>query len=167
MIDQAFFQRLYDLPLSDAIRQNAMAFPLIESLHVLSITLVFGTILIVDLQLVGFCSHRRSALRLSAELLPFTWVAFASAVITGLLMFLSNAVAYINNTEFLVKMGLIVVAGLNMIYFHSTIYRSIAHWDEHPRAPTAALVAGATSLILWTSVIVFGRWIGFTLDMLF
>ncbi|CDO38673.1 MULTISPECIES: DUF6644 family protein [Novosphingobium] len=160
-------QKINDLPLSAGIRENASAFPLLESLHVLAIAIVFGTILIVDLRLFGVASHRRSAQRLTAELLPYTWVAFVVAAITGTLMFMSNPVSYANNTQFLVKLGFIALAGLNMIWFHSTAYRRIAEWDEDMPPPTAARISGALSFILWTTVIFLGRWIGFTLETLF
>jgi len=167
MIDQAIFQRMYDLPLSASIRENVNAFPTLESLHVLAITLVFGTILIVDMRLLGFAGHRPGARRLIEELLPYTWGAFALAVVTGVLLFLSNAPAYANNAQFQLKLVAIAFAGLNMIWFHSTAYRRIANWDETLPTPAAARVAGVTSLLAWTAVIFLGRWIGFTLDALF
>ncbi len=164
---QTTLQSIYDLPLSNAIRENANAFPVLESLHVLAITLVFGTILIVDLRLVGYAARRRSANRLITELLPFTWGAFVVAIITGSLLFASNAVAYAANTEFRLKLLAIVAAGINMAIFHATTQRTIAQWDETAAPPFAARAAGVLSLVLWTLVIFLGRWIGFTLDVLF
>lgn len=160
-------QQLYDLPISATIRENVNAFPLIESLHVLAITLVFGTILIVDLRLVGVAAHRRSADKLIRELLPYTWVAFVLAVISGSLLFVSNAPAYAANVEFQLKLVAIALAGINMAIFHSTAHRRIADWDMDLPPPAAARVSGFLSLALWTVVIVLGRWIGFTLDVLF
>lgn len=160
-------QNIYDWSVSDSIRANVSAFPMLESLHVLAITMVFGTILIVDLRLLGFASHRRSAQKLIVELLPYTWVAFAVAVVTGALLFASNALSYAHNTQFLLKMVAIVVAGINMAIFHMTAHRRIADWDETLPPPTAARLAGASSLLLWVLVIFLGRWIGFTLEVVF
>lgn len=160
-------QQLYDLPLSNAIRENVNAFPVIESLHVLAVGLVFGTIAIVDLRLLGIAAHRGSARRLTAELLPYTWAAFVLAVITGAGMFISNAPSYVANTQFLLKLVALAVAGLNMAWFHGTTYRRIAQWDEQMPPPRAARIAGLTSLITWTTVIFLGRWIGFTLETVF
>lgn len=167
MIDQAILQQIYDLSLSASIRENVNAFPVLESLHVLAVALVFGTILIVDLRLLGVASYRGSAAKLIVELLPYTWVAFVLAVVTGSLMFISNAVAYANNTQFLLKLVAIAIAGLNMMWFHSTAYRKIANWDADMPPPAAARFAGILSLILWTLVIFLGRWIGFTLELFF
>ncbi|BAV63340.1 DUF6644 family protein [Sphingobium cloacae] len=160
-------RNIYDLSISDWIRANVSAFPMLESLHVLALTMVFGTILIVDLRLLGIVSHRRSARKLIVELLPYTWVAFVLAVITGSLLFASNALSYAHNPQFLWKMVAIAAAGINMGIFHMTAYRRIVDWDDALPPPMVARVAGATSLILWTVVIFLGRWIGFTLETVF
>lgn len=167
MIDTAILQQIYDLSLSSAIRENVNAFPVLESLHVLAVALVFGTIMIVDLRLVGIASHRGSAQRLISELLPYTWGAFALALLTGGLMFMSNALAYANNIQFLLKLVAIGIAGMNMGIFHMTAHRRIAQWDESMPPPAAARAAGLTSLFLWIVVICLGRWIGFTLEVVF
>lgn len=161
------FQQIYDSSLSASIRANDSAFPTIESLHVLALAMVFGTILIVDLRLLGLESHRRSAHKLIVELLPYTWAAFVLAVVTGGLLFASNAVAYANNAQFQWKMLAIAAAGINMGIFHMTAYRRIVDWDDALPPPAAARIAGLTSLALWVLVIFLGRWIGFTLEMFF
>lgn len=159
-----FLARLSSAPLARAIGDGALLFPWLECTHVLAITLVVGTIAIVDLRLLGYPAHRRSARRLIVELLPYTWVAFGIAVISGALMFSANAVSYANNAQFQLKLALIVFAGVNMGVFHLSVYRNIVEWDEIHPPPTAARLAGAASLFLWTGVVFLGRWVGFTLS---
>jgi len=89
------------------------------------------------------------------------------AVITGVLMFASNAPSYAANLEFQLKLVTIVLAGVNMAIFHSTAHRRIADWDLDLPPPAAARISGFLSLALWTVVIVLGRWIGFTLAVVF
>ena len=161
---QSLFQWLYDSPVGTAIRENGTLFPWVESVHVLSITLVVGSISIVDLRLLGVASKSRAVSRLTGEVLPFTWVAFIAAAITGLLLFASNAVKYSHNSFFLAKMALLVVAFLNMMVFHVITSRGIEHWDESPHPPVRAKLAGGVSLALWIAIIVCGRWIGFTMS---
>jgi hypothetical protein len=155
------FQKLEETPLALAIKEGDNSFPWIESIHVLAIVLVVGTIAIVDLRLIGYASHRRGARQLIVELLPYTWAAFLLAVVTGSLLFISNAVKYSENTIFLVKMGLLVAAGVNMAIFHMGAYRKIADWDDALPPPASARFAGASSLALWIAVVICGRWIGF------
>lgn len=158
-----FFQKLNDLPVADTIRSSALAFPWLESVHVLAIALVLGTIAVVDLRLLGLASVQRPVTVLIKRVLPVTWIAFAIAVVTGAAMFLSNAVTYIENTAFLVKMGLLVLAGVNMLVFHFVTYRGVGQWDSSAKTPAGARAAGAISISVWVAVIAFGRWIGFTI----
>jgi len=76
--------------LADNIRENDVLFPLIESLHVVSICLVVGSIFSVDLRLLGLASTDRSVSRVMNGILPLTWTAFAVAVASGSLLFISN-----------------------------------------------------------------------------
>ena len=160
---ESFFQWVYDLPIADHIRSNELAFPWLESVHVLAITLVLGSIAVADLRLLGLASVKRPVSQLLHEVLPVTWVAFAVALITGLLMFTSNAVEYAHNKPFQFKMIMMVLAGLNMLAFQLVTFRTVGSWDQASRTPVGARFAGAASLVCWIAVVAFGRWIGFTI----
>src|SRR3974390_777192 len=114
---QPLLQWLYETPMATAIRESGSLFPWIESVHVLAITLVVGSISIVDLRLLGLVWKGRAISRLLAEVLPLTWTAFVVAAITGSLLFSSNAVKYSQNHFFEAKMALLVVAFVNMLAF--------------------------------------------------
>lgn len=156
-------QALYDTGLAAQIRENEFAFPWIESVHVLAITLVVGSIAILDLRLLGWASRDRAVTRLSADVLPVTWAAFGVAVLSGSLLFASNAPKYLENPYFRAKLVLLVLAGLNMLMFQLLVRRNLAGWDAGRPTPAAARVAAALSLVLWTCVVACGRWIGFTM----
>lgn len=164
MVLQSLLQQLHDTPVATAIRENGTLFPWVESVHVLAITLVVGSISIVDLRLLGITSKSRAVSRLTGEVLPFTWTCFVIAAITGALLFSSNAVKYAQNIFFLSKMALLVLAAANMVVFHVITSRGIEHWDSSPHPPVGAKLAGGVSLLLWMAIIVTGRWIGFTMS---
>jgi|SRR6185503_11555799 len=147
-----------------AIREGESLFPWIESIHVLAISLVVGTILLVDLRLLGFGAHRRSLSGLMREVLPLTWGAFAIAATSGFLLFASAALKYAALWEFQAKMLLLAGAGLNMAVFHLVRGHGMAAWDEAALPPPAARAAGGLSLCLWLGVLVMGRVIGFALQ---
>jgi hypothetical protein len=144
------------------MRTSLKAMPIVEAIHVLAAATVFGSILIVDLRLLGFRDARRAFTRVSNEMLRFTWAAFAVAVVTGALMFVANASTYYVNTAFRLKLVALVLAGVNMAIFQHLTLRSVAGWDREVRPPTAGRIAGALSILLWIAVIFFARWIGFT-----
>ena len=161
---EPFFQSLYDSSIGVAIRENGLLFPWIESVHVLAITLVVGSIGVVDMRLLGIASRNRAVSRLTGDVLPLTWTAFIVAAITGTLLFTSNAVKYSHNGYFQAKMALLVLAFLNMLVFHLVTSRGIERWDESPHVPAPVRLAGGVSLALWILIIVCGRWIGFTMS---
>jgi hypothetical protein len=159
------------LPLVEAIHASAIgewmrsslkAMPFIEAIHVLAVAVVFGSIFIVDLRLLGFPNTKRAFTRVSDELLRLTWIGFAFAVVTGALMFAANAITYFNNTAFRLKLLALLAAGINMAIFQLVTLRGVTAWDKDHRAPGAARLAGLLSILLWITVIALGRWIGFT-----
>jgi type III secretory pathway component EscS len=153
--------RLQDLPLPTQIRESDWMFPTIETVHVFALVLVVGTIMTVDLRLLGFANKERPFSQVASEMLPWTWAAFAMAALAGLLMFSSKALTYYNNIPFRLKMVCLVLAGSNMATFHWLGTRHLQAWD-HGRPPRAARLAGGASLLLWTTIVAAGRWIGFT-----
>lgn len=154
----SFLEWLQDTRLALSVGETW--FPWVESAHVVFLAAVAGTIFLVDARLLGLASRQLRLTYISERLLPWTWAAFIGAAITGILLFMANAVSYVDKTPFLVKMGLLLVAGLNMAYFQFVTWRGVASWDTGTPA-TAARVSGAVSMLCWIGVITAGRWIGF------
>lgn len=154
---------LYATGWAAAIRENEYAFPWIECVHVLAITLVVGSITVVDLRLLGLAWCDRPVRRVLRDVLPITWGVFGLAIASGFLLFSSNAPAYARNPSLQVKFGLLCLAGLNMALFHLWARRSPEKWETSPLLPWRAKLAGAVSLLCWIGVVTAGRWIGFTM----
>lgn len=161
---QSLFEWLESWPVSVGIRQSSWMFPAFESVHVIAITLVVGSILVVDLRVLGLASRRRRVSALSAEILPWTWGAYAIAVVSGAFLLAAKAHTYFANIEFQLKMALMFAAGLNMMVFHLGPYRTVNDWDVGRPAPALARVACGLSLILWILIVAMGRWIGFSIE---
>ena len=155
-----------DSGVATAIRENDTLFPLIESVHVVAICLVVGSILALDLRLLGLASVGRPVSRLATAILPVTWGAFAIAATSGFLLFISNATKYLANGYFDAKIILICAAGLNMIVFHAISAKDMPQWEREARPPLPARIAGGLSILLWIAVVACGRWIGFTMNVL-
>jgi hypothetical protein len=148
--------------LAISIQQSAWAFPALETVHVIAVALVVGTIFVVDLRLLGLASIGRPITQLCSEILPITWAAFVLAVIAGTLMFISQAMEYFVNYAFRMKFFIIALAGINMLAFQLITYRGVSNWDRGPAIPISGRLAGAISLTCWIGIVFFGRWIGFT-----
>lgn len=152
---------LQNLPFPTNIRESEWLFPTIETIHVFAVVLVIGSIMLVDLRLLGLSNRDRPFSQIAEEMLPLTWTAFAIAATAGLLMFSSKALIYYGNIPFRLKMMCLVLAGLNMVGFHWIGARHLSYWDAD-KPPAAARLAGAASVVLWAIIAGAGRWIGFT-----
>ncbi len=164
MVLQGLWQAIADWPLAQYVASSAWAFPTLETIHVLAITTVLGTILVVDLRLLGLASGRAPVTEISHDALRWTWGAFALAFVTGALLFTSKATNYAPNPFFDWKMILILLAGANMAVFHLVTWKGVGDWDTADAPPRAARIAGGVSLVLWIVVVFLARAVGFTLD---
>lgn len=156
------FVAIENSPVGTWVRNSAHGLPLINAAHIIAVAMVFGTIFVVDLRLLGLQARNRAFTTVARDLLKWTWFGFALAVVTGLLLFAANATTFYSNTEFWFKMGALALAGVNMFIFEVITVRSVEEWDTAPTPPPAARIAGLLSIGLWCTVIVFGRWIGYT-----
>lgn len=148
------------------VREAPFAFAAVEIVHVFALSVVFGTIVIVDLRLLGLASRETPVSTLTRELLRWTWGAFALALASGGVMFVARATEYVVDREFLLKFVVMTLAGVNMAIFHFGANRRLAGWDLGP-TPAAAKVAGVASLVFWVAIVALGRWIGYTVGLTF
>ncbi len=153
-------QTLHQLPLALFLRSNAWAFPVVETVHILAIAILFGSILVVDLRILGL-SQSLSVRQLAHHALPLTLLGFGIAFASGLLLFIAQAADLTGNRVFILKVGLIVLAGINAALFHTGPYVSVASWETAARAPANARAMAAGSILLWVAVIACGRWIAY------
>ena len=143
------------------IHQTKWLFTTIEVVHVIAISVVIGSIAIVDLRLLGLASTKRPFTELAREILPWTWTAFIIAAIAGSMLFISQATQYFASTVFWIKMSVMALAGINMLIFEFMTVRDAQAWNLEPTPPLPARLAGGISLTCWLLVFVFGRWAGF------
>ncbi len=159
-----FFLIIENSTVGTLIREGGPYFPFLESVHVIALTLVVGTIVFIDLRLLGMAFRDLRITTLHKDLLPWTWGAFGLALVTGLLMFSATPQRYFDNTYIRIKFFFMLLAGINMLVFQFITYKNVDKWDQgQDGIPTSARAAGAFSILLWGIVIFFGRWVGFTL----
>jgi hypothetical protein len=155
------FTWIHETTLAENIRDSVWLFPLIESTHVVAIVFVIGSISRVDLRLMGLINRDQPMTDVHEEMLPYTWTGFAIATIFGLLMWVSKPLVYLGMPFFDVKLGLMLLAFLNMLYFEYLPLKTVSECNRNPFPPIAARLSGAMSLALWVSVVICGRFMGF------
>ena len=146
--------------LGQAMREWLWLYPSVEIVHIVGIGLLFGSIAVLDVRLLGF-SKTISVRRLSRHVLPWTAASFLLIIPSGLLMFVAHATDFISSPVFVIKLCLIMLAGVNAALFHAIAMRTANVWDTEEMRdlppPPSVRLAGAASLLIWISVIACGR----------
>jgi len=144
-----------------ALRQSNWAFPTLDVIHTLGIVLVAGSIMLVDFRLLGLALRNVPIVQLVSRIVPATLAGFGLMVLSGGLLFSSEAVKMYHSPAFRIKVLLLALAGLNALVFHRTIYRDVSHWDPGSATPVRARLAGLLSLVFWIAIIAAGRAIAY------
>ena len=152
---------LEQTPVGTHVRESLWLFPTIETLHLFGIVLLVGSTSFFDLRLLGLIMRDQPVSKIVGKMEPWAIAGFIVQVVTGFLLFASEATKCFTNAAFRVKMLMIVLAGLNAAFFHWTAYRSVNKWDTSPNTPFGAKFAGAFSILFWFGIVAAGRWIAF------
>jgi hypothetical protein len=145
------------------IRESLYGFPIVVAFHIMGLTLSIGMLLWFDLRLLGLAMTRTRVSDLYRRLAPYIVCGFVMMFVSGLLLFTGFAVAAYGNLYFRIKVAAMVIAGVNALVFHFSTERSIAGWDDLPRPPLPARIAGLTSAIVWMVAIFSGRLMSYTM----
>ena len=154
------FAWLAGTPLSLAMREGAWLYPIVEIVHIAGFSVLVGSVVLFDLRVLG-CARTLPVAALGDHLLRWALASLLLVVPAGLLLFSAHPVELSANPAFLVKLVLIVVAGLNALAFHLLPYRSVAGWDRDSAAPPLARAGAALSILLWLGVITCGRMLAY------
>jgi len=144
------------------VHDSSWLFPVIETIHLFGVVVLVGSATVLDLRLMGVSFKDFSVSMLAKRFLPWIWAGFAIQVVTGVLLFSSEATKMYGNDVFRAKMLMIAAAGINALVFHLIAYKSVGTWERDPVAPLSARVAGALSILLWFGIVGAGRWIAYS-----
>ena len=160
-IDPDAWKWLEQTPIGAAVRQSLWLFPAIETAHLLGMALLVVSVAAFDLRLMGLAAPGVRISDLARRLFPWTWAAFLIQVVTGALLFASEASRMVVNPAFQIKLILIALAGLHAAIFRWIAGRDMPLWEQTAPIPLRGKLAGVISLALWVGVVAAGRWIGF------
>ena len=158
-----FLQWLNDTTFSITMRDSTWAEPVVETIHVLTLTLFLGFTVLLDLRLLGVSMRRRRVSEVLQELNPWLVGGFLVMIVTGVLLFCGDPVAFYNSIFFKVKMLMLLLAGLNVWLFNATVGRKMAEWEIDAETPGRAKAAAVVSLVLWVAIVAAGRAIAYSL----
>jgi hypothetical protein len=157
----AFFQAIRETSLATAVRESELAYPIILSLHLTSIAVFGGMILMTDLRLLGVALRGSTVADVIRQLRAWKRIGFVIMVTCGGLLAASKADEYYLNPYFQTKMALLVLVGVHALVFRRSVYRNPERLDGAPAMPRVAKVAACLSLGLWLGIMTAGRWIAY------
>jgi hypothetical protein len=152
-----WFEWLDALPTSIAIRESIYGYSILLTAHVVAMAVFAGLVLMMDLRLVGIAYRRIPVSEIQRRLFPWQMTGMFFSALTGGILFFGQPMRYYGKVFFWSKMLLMVIAGVNALWFHQTTYKSVVRWDNAWVPPTGAKVAGVVSIVLWAGVVLFGR----------
>ncbi|MBI1359410.1 MAG: hypothetical protein GC155_03905 [Alphaproteobacteria bacterium] len=134
---------------------------LTEGTHVMTLVLFAGTIFLVDLRLLGVAFKSVPFSKLNDKILPLTVAGFIIMIVTGVILFLAKPLDYYHSVWFRTKMIFLVIASLNIFWFHFKVQKNQEEWDTAENPPRAARISAAISITSWTIIILCGRFIAY------
>ena len=135
------------------VRESLWAYPILETIHVIGLALVFAPILLFDLRVLGFYADTTIA-GWHAALLPWVYFGFALNASSGALMFASDAAEFAGNRAFQVKLMLLAAAGINAVLFQTRLFPAVRNGEVVSATSKASAIA---SIVLWLAIITAGR----------
>lgn len=145
-----------------SLKESTLTFPLVEGSHLLALSFSVGMVMVLDLRLLRVCLRNKPAALVMRELMPWSLAGFAVMLATGFALFAAQAVSAWSNPFFRVKMILLVLSGLNALYYQVRYYPRMAEWDRDS-TPAGARAIAIVSLIFWIGVIACGRTMAYEL----
>jgi len=159
----SFLAWLHDTTFGTVMRESIWAEPIVETVHVLTLAVFLGFVLLLDLRLLDLALRRQRVSELFRQLNPGLFGGFAVMVVTGLMLFSGDPLAFYSTLFFKLKMVMLVLAGVNVLVFNATVGRRLAQWDSEAHTPWGAKAAGLVSLVLWVAIVAAGRGIAYAL----
>ena len=145
------------------VRESLWGFPILVAIHIITLVFSVGIVVWLDLRLLGVSMTGVPVSRVYRRLMPLAFVGFAIMAVSGVTLFTGFATSAYKNPYFRAKLIALLVAGLNAFVYHTSVERRISLWDRSPRPPAAARMAGLISILAWTTVILAGRMMSYTL----
>jgi hypothetical protein len=140
--------------------------PIVQTVHILSVAAIMGSIVLIDLKVLGLALPSQSTSELVRRLMPWTWWALPSLALSGLVFVLAQPHRYALNPVFGLKFAMLVPAAILAAVFQRTIARDPVSWEAGRGRRLAMKAVAALSLLLWVGVVMAGRWIAYA-DYLF
>lgn len=143
------------------IGNHFWAIPILQNIHILSIAASFGSVLMIDMRILGYTGKGLTMSQTIRRYMPWIWWSMLTLIISGLGMIIGEPVRELVNPIFWIKMGLVIFAILASAAFHRSVHRNMARWEMSHDGRVAVRVGAVAVILLWFAIIFCGRWIAY------
>jgi hypothetical protein len=157
-----FADWLADTALSKTLQDHAWVVPTSQSIHIIAVSIVFGSACMINLRLLGVGRSGRSVSQLTNTLIPWMWRGLALLLLTGVIQTVTEPVRQFVTPMFWAKMTMIIVVATMTAVYAKAVRRNASRWDAPSSRPLRAKAFAILSTLLWMAIIVCGRFIGYT-----
>jgi hypothetical protein len=165
MIDAAlseFSKWLAATPLSHIIQTTKWVIPALQTIHILSVAVVFSSAVLVDLRLWRLLNRDVPLPEMARRFLPTIWPVLLVLLITGSLLIIGEPKRSLLNSAFYLKMALLAVAIVLTAWLQWSLSSSPNFWDKDRGRRMAGQLAATLSILVWCGILFAGRWIAYT-----
>jgi hypothetical protein len=152
---------LSEQPVSMAISGNFWVIPTLQSIHILALAGAFGSILMLNLRVLGWAGGSRTVGQAVRRYMPWVWWALLILLLTGIGMIVGEPDRELLNPVFWTKVVLVVVTVLLTFWFQTAVRRDVDSWEVAPDGRTALRFGAVALIFLWCVVMFAGRWIAY------
>jgi hypothetical protein len=157
----AFCEWLSSTPFSQLLQNVGWIIPAVQSVHIVGIAVVMGSVGLIDLRLLGVAGRSQSISDLTSRLLPTVWITLGVLFVTGGLLAIAEPIRSLTNPAFQAKMLMLLCVGSLTFFFQKMVRGDVAFWELSPARRTTAKMTAVVSLLLWVGIVFAGRWIAY------
>ncbi|HWW66212.1 MAG TPA: DUF6644 family protein [Sphingomonadaceae bacterium] len=159
LVDLAIW--ISNLPLSLSIGTHFWVIPIAQTLHILAIAMAFGSVLMINLRVLGLTGRSRTMAQTVRRYLPWIWWALLVLILTGITMIIGEPVRELINPVFWIKMVLVIAAIVLSLWFQAIARRNMAQWEVTHDGRLTIRLGAVGIILLWCAIMVAGRWIAY------
>ena len=143
------------------IGSHFWAIPIMQTFHILALTAAFGSVLMINLHILGLTGKSRTLTQTFRRFQPWIWWALVVLIISGIGMIIGEPIRELINPIFWIKMGLVILLILTSLMFQSSVRKAAVQWDMTLRASAGVRISAALLIVLWCAIMFGGRWIAY------
>ena len=149
-------------PLSHTIQTDGWVIPTLQTIHILSVAVLFSSAILVDLRFYRALQRDVPLADVARRFLPTIWPVLLILLITGSLLIIGEPRRSLLNNTFYLKMALLAVAVLLTLALQWSLRAEPEFWERDRRRRIAGQLAATVSILVWCGILFAGRWIAYT-----